>query len=82
MSLRCVLAALLAAVALAAPQTAYNPAVNGLNEAGQVYQLGVWSAILLAVVGIYGFYSVANIDYSGDSLFFVDVSEHVGEHSE
>lgn len=50
----------------------YSAPVNGIDAAGQNYQLGIWSAILFIGIAVYGFYALASLDYSGDTLFYVD----------
>jgi hypothetical protein len=57
--------------ATAAPTT-YTAPREGLDAAGMNYQLGIWTAILLIAIGIYGFYSLGSLDYSGDTALFVD----------
>lgn len=59
-------------MAMWADAQSYTAPREGLDTAGMSYQLGVWSAILLLVVGFYGFYSLSSMDYSDDAALFVE----------
>ena len=50
----------------------YTAPRDGLDSNGMSYQLGIWSAILLLAIGIYGFYALGSLDYSNDTVLFVD----------
>ena len=61
------------------PTDAYGRApIRGLNARGEQYQLGVWTAIIFFLAALYGFYFVAYIDYSQDTLLYVEVEQHSG----
>ena len=62
--------------AQAAPYTAPR---DGLDAGGMSYQLGIWSAILLVSVALYGFYSLGSMDYSGDTALYVDTGSASSE---
>lgn len=67
-----------ALIALLVEQTAATTYVapgptETMSAANQIYQLGVWSFILFAVIGFVAFYAVASMDYSNESLLMVDV---------
>ena len=55
-------------VAAAAYDSSNVGTVGGLNQKQEAYQLGVWTFIILLVIGILGFGTMANIDYSDDNL--------------
>lgn len=74
-------AALLAFSAAAAEQSGSRSsavqykAPHYMTEAQQAYQIGVWTFIMLLLIGYVGFYFVGTVDYSQDSLLHVEV-EH------
>ena len=59
----------------AAAVSSYS-APNKLDQTGQLYQIAVWSFVLLAGIGIAGFYFLGAIDYTKDTLFYVDIEQH------
>jgi hypothetical protein len=58
---------------------AYTTPRDGLTESGMTYQLGIWTAILLLSIGIYAFYALGSMDYSGDTILFVETESHQHE---
>lgn len=53
--------------------------LKGLDQRGMNYQIGVWVAILLVVVGVVAFYTVGSIDFTeDDTLITVDVLPSAG----
>ena len=79
MSGACVLVASLLLMGCVTADFVAPSVIAPLTESSQQYQLGVWSFLLFVVVGVAGFYFVASIDYSGDTLLTVDAAQH--EHS-
>jgi len=76
-----VLLAFSALLAAGQKSTSYT-APSSISNADQAYQIGVWSFIVvfLAIVG--ASYTIGYIDYSGDSMLHVDLSEAKGGHHE
>ena len=44
------------------------PTLNGLTQKQEAYQLQVWAFIVVLVIGLLGFGTMASIDYSDDAL--------------
>ena len=44
------------------------PTLTGLSQTQEAYQLQVWAFIVVLVIGLLGFTTMASIDYSDDAL--------------
>lgn len=69
--------ALLATVAMSADVYVAPSPIDVLDQKSQAYQLGVWSFLILILVGISAAYTVGSIDYSDDTLLMVEVDNSV-----
>lgn len=64
-------------------KTATTAPVNGLDQQGMNYLIGVSSALLFIVVATASFYAVGSIDFTeDDSLITVDVVKEGGSAAE
>ena len=69
-------------VAVASAGTIYV-APTQLSQVDQAYQIGIWSFIAVALAMIAAAYTIGSIDYSGDTMLHVDLSDQKTEgHNE
>ncbi len=65
----CVLALIACSASFAAALDSSSVhSVSGMNQTQEAYQLGVWAFIVMLVIGLLGFGTMASIDYSDDAL--------------